>query len=220
VVQVNKDGLPTNPASLSAFLNADPRWKITATPGGIEKQEADGQKDFVNSEELPTRSPWNQLKALGVVLLDDLEAAKHAHRLFCRVQLPKDWKKASTDHPMWSDLLDEKGRKRASIFYKAAFYDQDAFLTLECRYCSGIFPEDMYKSEIPYEERERAPWYGIVKDWDSTILFKTKPYVGPKSTTTARAKAKYAKKAELETEAKAWLMEKFPKFDSVLEYWD
>ena len=32
---------------------------------------------------------------------------------------------------MWSDLLDDKGVKRGSIFYKAAFYDRSAFLRLK-----------------------------------------------------------------------------------------
>ncbi len=31
---------------------------------------------------------------------------------------------------MWSDLLDEKGRKRGAIFYKAAFYDRRADMHL------------------------------------------------------------------------------------------
>jgi hypothetical protein len=54
--------------------------------------------------------------------------------LFQYVEMPPGWKKQRTDHSMWSDLLDDKGRKRGSIFYKAAFYDRDAFMNLTTRY--------------------------------------------------------------------------------------
>jgi hypothetical protein len=47
------------------------------------------------------------------------------------VSLPPGWKVVPTDHSMWSDLVDAKGEKRASIFYKAAFYDRDAFIRIE-----------------------------------------------------------------------------------------
>ena len=44
--------------------------------------------------------------------------------------MPNGWKKQATDHSMWSELIDDKGKVRATIFYKAAFYDQRAFLNL------------------------------------------------------------------------------------------
>lgn len=42
------------------------------------------------------------------------------------VELPDGWKKVGTNHDMHSDLVDETGKVRASIFYKAAFYDRRA----------------------------------------------------------------------------------------------
>jgi len=50
------------------------------------------------------------------------------------VELPIGWKKRSTGHSMWNDLVDDKGRVRATFFYKAAFYDRDAFINFERRY--------------------------------------------------------------------------------------
>jgi hypothetical protein len=47
-------------------------------------------------------------------------------------KLPAGWKKVATEHSMWSDLLDDQGRKRAAIFFKAAFYDYSAFIRWEC----------------------------------------------------------------------------------------
>jgi hypothetical protein len=36
----------------------------------------------------------------------------------------------NSDHAMWSYLVDELGRERVSIFYKAAFYDRSAHMSL------------------------------------------------------------------------------------------
>ena len=48
--------------------------------------------------------------------------------LFVDAQLPDGWRVEATDHSMWSNLLDDQGMVRGSIFYKAAFYDRDAFM--------------------------------------------------------------------------------------------
>ena len=95
----------------------------------VEAQEARGQQSFVNSDTLPIEmSPEDRvmLESEGVkfgdVVPDD--------SLFQYVELPVGWKKVPTDHDMWSDLVDETGKKRAMIFYKAAFYDRRAHLSI------------------------------------------------------------------------------------------
>lgn len=101
--------------------------QTASTPDGIEAQEAQGQQDFVKSEVLPRRCNFctrNQLEALGIVF------GKEVDDLFIEAVLPAGWKKVPTEHSMWSELLDAQGKKRASIFYKAAFYDRDAFISL------------------------------------------------------------------------------------------
>ncbi len=116
-----------NPAALSALMRGDVENAIVAqTPGGIELQEAAGQAALVGTRDLlPRDCPREQLEALGFVFGED------ADDLFVNVTLPKGWRKKATDHSMWSDLLDDKGVKRGSIFYKAAFYDRSAFLRLK-----------------------------------------------------------------------------------------
>ena len=122
------DKLEWNPAALWAFLEGDTdNFMVAATPGGLEQQESAGQQDFVASETLPINiigSTKEQFEQMGIVFgqpVDDL---------FYEVRLPEGWKKIPTDHSMWSKLVDEQGRERASIFYKAAFYDRSAFLSL------------------------------------------------------------------------------------------
>jgi len=103
---------------------------IAATPGGIEAQEARGQQEFAANSTLPRKGDsWNascreQLEEMGIVFGENVDA------LFVEVQLPEGWKKIPTDHSMWTDLVDEKGRKRAAIFYKAAFYDMSAHISI------------------------------------------------------------------------------------------
>lgn len=117
------------PAALRALLNGDlENFEVASTPGGIEKQEAQGQKDFVASESLPRLCPRQDLEKLGFVFGENIDGDSG---LFVQVKMPKGWKKRATEHSMWSELIDDKGEARASIFYKAAFYDRSAFLRLK-----------------------------------------------------------------------------------------
>ncbi len=93
----------------------------------IERQEKRGQEKFVGSETLPkkfNRGKQSDLESLGVVFGDDFDD------LFIFVTLPDGWRKEPTDHSMWSKLVDNEGVEIASIFYKAAFYDRDAFINV------------------------------------------------------------------------------------------
>jgi hypothetical protein len=96
---------------------------------GILAQEAQGQRSFVNSDTLPTdisKEDKATLAAAGVKFLGPVDGDD----LFQYVELPQGWKKVTTDHSMWSNLVDADGKVRANIFYKAAFYDRRAFLHL------------------------------------------------------------------------------------------
>jgi hypothetical protein len=93
--------------------------------GTIERAEARGQADLVKSADFPRKMMGvckEQVAAgTGIVF------GENVNDLFVSVTLPDGWKLVATDHNMWSDLVDNKGRKRASVFYKAAVYDRDAF---------------------------------------------------------------------------------------------
>ena len=99
------------------------------TSGMIERQEKQGQSSFVGSDTLPTEiseGDKDTLIQMGVKFGSVVEGDD----IFQYVELPQGWKKESTDHSMWSYLIDAAGKKVASIFYKAAFYDRSAFLRL------------------------------------------------------------------------------------------
>jgi hypothetical protein len=105
---------------------------IYGLPGMIEASERRGQAELVQSTLLPVqmdgkRATFERMGfKFGEVVKDD--------PLFIHVELPSGWKKQSTEHSMWSKIVDQNGAERVSIFYKAAFYDRDAFVRLCGRY--------------------------------------------------------------------------------------
>jgi len=84
--------------------------------------------------------------------------------LFYTVELPEGWQIKSTDHPMWNAVVDAKGRKRISFFYKSAFYDRDAFSNFERRI--HISSEIADYDEKKYEHQpEYVPTGQVKKVW-------------------------------------------------------
>lgn len=96
-------------------------------PGGSEasilRMEAQGQREIVNSQVIPTGGASDEeLTALGFTLGDVV----NGDPLFRYATLPDGWRKVGTDHSMHSSIVDELDRQRLGIFYKAAFYDRRA----------------------------------------------------------------------------------------------
>jgi len=116
--------------SITNTTQQDPLLFLAMAMGGgttsaIEAQERQGQAELVRSQVLPADVRGKDiLEAAGVVFGD----AVPGDPLFVNATLPEGWKKVATDHDMWSKLVDADGVERASIFYKAAFYDRDAFM--------------------------------------------------------------------------------------------
>lgn len=94
----------------------------------ILNQEAAGQRQLVNSDRLPTESNNTdaEFAAIGVTLGDP----DPSDPLFRPAILPDGWRREATDHSMHSKVVDQHGRERISVFYKAAFYDRKAHMYL------------------------------------------------------------------------------------------
>lgn len=90
--------------------------------GYIEGMESAGQAQLVASDKIPTDAPWVELEALGFVKGEVVSGDD----LFTQATLPAGWKREASDHSMGSYIVDERGVRRVSIFYKAAFYDRKA----------------------------------------------------------------------------------------------
>ena len=133
------------------------------------------------------------LEAAGVKFLGPVEGDP----IFQRVTLPAGWSKKATDHSMWSNLVDDKGRVRARIFYKAAFYDRSATLSLETRFDAG---RDYSRADDKIVAQ--------AKDGD-TVIFETEPIEGT-----------YDDARKQEQIAAAWLAERYPDYQNPAAYWD
>jgi len=118
------------PAALKAAMSGDAENFMAAMmPGGIEAQEKRGQIEQSFAETLPVDMGSNRkdFEVLGFVF-------GKVDGLFIEAKFPKGWRKRPTEHSMWSEIMDDQGRKRGAIFYKAAFYDQRAHAHLTDRF--------------------------------------------------------------------------------------
>jgi len=207
-------------ATLEALLRGDIENAIIAeTPGSIEAQETRGQRDFVASETLPiecNHCSREQLEQMGILFGDPIDD------LFVAVQLPKGWKKVPTDHSMWSQLLDGKERERAVIFYKAAFYDRSAHISLTRRFYYSVEPICGYDNS-DYRNHE---WHCVVKDceqiaWESEQRLEPEPQYQHSDEEGRLVKLDwYDDKDALSKLGEAWLEEHYPDWRNPLAYWD
>lgn len=221
-------------------------WLIYGNHRHIEAQEERGQQQLINSTQMPTKingriydlktgeslSAIDVYKRLGFTFVAGKKGEIPLHSPedegFVDVILPEGWKKASTGHSMWTNLVDEKGRKRMSIFYKASFYDRDAFINVMKRFHSlcGI---DKYRNLGTYANIKVEKRFGEVLDCDNQV-FKTedeiysKPYKGKdgKDMTVHREwwNGHQDMEKRLEEEATKWLNEKYPNHNDYFAYWD
>jgi len=195
-----------NPAALAAACNGDLANAIVAsTPGDIERQEAEGQRAMVASSHLPKEmhgATRQQLEALGFVFGADVDD------LFVAVSLPPGWTLRATEHSMHSDLLDASGSKRGGIFYKAAFYDRNASLSM-CRRYAVEYWRPCDAAGRPCEDSESSLRVVAVYDGDSELHRIGIVLVGDRK-----------RNDELTRQAEAWLVERFPSYTDPLAYWD
>ena len=185
------------PAALGALCAGDmENFIAAATPGGIEAQEKRGQIEQTFAETLPkdgtTGKDRKQWEALGFMFGDA------ADDIFVNVKFPNGWRKKPTDHSMWIELLDDKGRKRGAIFYKAAFYDRSAHVHIEARFSYSSYESTSKKDEMAVVIRDAGETSQTIGTWKA---------------------GEYTLKDELEAKAKKWLIENYPKWQEASEYW-
>lgn len=166
----------------------------------IEQQEKRGQLQLVGSQSLPTEglelfreTIESNGGKIGDVVADD--------PIFTLVELPDGWEKETTDHSMWSKVVDKQGRPRASVFYKAAFYDRSAHISPDRRF---------YVSA--YEECEEGHVKVCVKDACGEVTQSWQRAVGDDGD--------YAVREELRAKGKDYLDEHWPDWESPNAYWD
>lgn len=185
-----------NPAALIAALHGDIANAIIAsTPGGIERQEAQGQADLnENQNKLPkdiSAEDKAALESIGFVFGEVVD------EIFLACTFPEGWSLQPTDHSMWSNLLDPQGRRRAGVFYKAAFYDRNAHMRLVAR----------YRDTCNYERSDCT--YYIVDNADGSV----------KHTVGVCGCSDWTAGDELAKQATEWLNTNLPDWKNPLAYW-
>lgn len=175
----------------------------------IEQQEAIGQRELVMSTQLPvngTKDKEAEWEALGVKLgpVDDED-------IFRIAELPEGWsKKADPTHFMWSYLLDDKGRARASIFYKAAFYDRKAHVRFSQRYCVQERLSIKWGGDCP----EGHVCYRVVDQGEEDlVLFESLKEV-------PEGVSDYEIRDLCRKECRSWLDANYPDHLNAHSYWD
>ena len=206
----------------------------------IENQERRGQQSVVrnqmlpkklNDVSLPNEIRWNgveesmkweesskivtqnnieytrqQYEKMGIIIIDEYDD------LFYNVELPKGWEIKATDHSMWNNLYDDKGRKRANFFYKAAFYDRSAFINFDTRFSISVghIADDCED----YSLWCKSDYQGMIKDGEN-IVFTTErvPITGSYD---GDDKVKDALRAQLNK----YMEENYPNYKDINAYWD
>jgi hypothetical protein len=142
----------------------DDHWTKLAhsLPGGIEAQEAAGQRELVHSDRLPTDTGYSCTDADFEALGFTFGPPDPDDPMFRPATLPAGWSRKGSGHSMWSHIVDERGLDRVSIFYKAAFYDRSAHMGI-VNVGGTVATEALYdeacEKTVPWElltEAERA----------------------------------------------------------------
>lgn len=182
-----------------------------AMSGGrqIERMEAQGQRELTRSDVLPTEGTEDDKRwaSIGVMLGDKVPGDE----IFRYATLPDGWHKRATDHSMWSDLVDDKGRVRATIFYKAAFYDRSAHVGLSRRFRVDAVTES---GEHDY----KAPHFGRVLDGGTEVYRTALTTEGDRTTDQYGYQCSHGEAAR--TMAARWLDANYPDWKSTAAYWD
>jgi hypothetical protein len=166
----------------------------------IERQERDGQRQLAQDDELPTDGIDDPaLAAWGVVKGE----VKQGDPMFCHVTLPTGWSKVPTDHPMHTNLVDQGGRRRAAIFYKAAFYDRSASIRPCSRFSAGPYKDDWADRDAQYFP---AIFDGSKIAWRGAFI--------------PHGKERWGDSDKARDIAERLLKSKFPDYQDVLKYWD
>jgi hypothetical protein len=195
------------PAALSAIASGDlENFIIASTPGGIEAQEKRGQHE---ADLLPCwlRGMKIDRESLRSGLLHLGERVTGAD-IFQPVVFPTGWKKVPTDHSMWTDIVDDKGRKRGGIFYKAAFYDRSAHAYLSSRFRVSLDFELEGETETV-----------MIKDVCGLIDRKITGITKPNWSDREKAFEAMRKRDVAEAELKSWLDIEYPEWKDPASYW-
>lgn len=192
------------PVAYAAAVRGDlDNTLVAQIPGGIERQEAKGQQDSNAQRTLPIKMDWGALEKLG------FKRGEADDNLFLKVEFPLNWNKLGTNHSLWSYLIDDRGRIRGDLFYKAAFYDRAARGTLRRRYSIGPeYPKQGRGDRVAMAVEDQEFLYDAAKGEEPKVIHRI-PVTGQGFEADDKADA----------EIRAWMKEHYPEWEDPLAYW-
>lgn len=147
-----------SPINEAQFSNMHSIVRPLGDPGRgeyIESMEHEGQKQLLESAVLPTKmNRFTDGQAKFLELGFTFGELVPGDPLFIEATLPEGWKREGSEHNMWSYLVDERGIRRVAIFYKAAYYDRDAFMDtigVGSTYARTVIYGDEDEPEVPFD---------------------------------------------------------------------
>jgi hypothetical protein len=191
-----------------------------------------GQDQLIESEALPVKMGKNETvedyQKMGIVMGEPFEDDP----LFRRAKLPDGWKKepvsslfpGTDSSPVWTYVIDEKGRLRIFVFYKAAFYDRRAYMRCAARFLvddQDYFLTGRANIQLATTDKERGRDIVVLDNFymPSREIYREKleyheeedyyknPFMG--------------KRRKARDKAEEWLRGKYPNFkDNNSYYWD
>lgn len=173
---------------------------------GVENNMSYKERDKITTANIIeyTRAKYERM---GIEIVEDYDE----DNLFWSVKLPEGWEIKATEHSMWNELLDDKGRRRALFFYKAAFYDRDAFINFNTRFHVSV--DHVADPASDYEVWEASDYQGTVKDGNMIIY----------STTRISPTGDYFKDEEVKKplyeQLEIFMREHYPDYKNTEAYW-
>jgi hypothetical protein len=197
------------PAAIGALARGDlENFLVASQPGGIEAQEARGQRDLV---ETFNRLPHMKEREMDAALKMGFIIGDRIDEVFVAATPPEGWTLRATEHSMHSDVIDDKGRERGGLFYKAAFYDRKARVTWNRRY------------EIHTDYRDGVEIYTAMDRKTNEAIMDPVEVTEPKTPQDRNwdaYDAKNAENAKVYAALVAKLDERFPDNKDASAYWN
>lgn len=145
---------------------------------------------------------------LGITVLSESGNAMYS------VQLPDGWTIESTDHPMWNNLLDDKGRNRAKVFYKACCGIMDeADITFNTRYYIFV---DTVSQEGDWRQKMESGYIGYIKDRDNdSVIYQTDKFEG-----TTEVLNDSDIRRDVRKVLEKYMEKNYPEYEDIFAYWN